>query len=208
MNISGIRPSEGFYSYNSIRVNELRNSQIMSSKQAVDDTASQQSIADDTADYEDARARQSFTSLDYAKTYDSNASYELKGADSDISTLDVAKAVSDLDKDKVLQQYQHLVTGVSQTDFSGYPDCRDAFIKSLNVTLNLAMDEQFVIHTPLMWIDKAETWALADELGVLELIRTETLTCYNGVQGDGCGHCPACTLRREGLEKYLKSKNQ
>ena len=54
----------------------------------------------------------------------------------------------------------------------------------------------------------AETWALADELGVLELIRTETLTCYNGVQGDGCGHCPACTLRREGLEKYLKSKNQ
>ena len=105
MNISGIRPSEGFYSYNSIRVNELRNSQIMSSKQAVDDTASQQSIADDTADYEAARARQSFTSLDYAKTYDSNASYELKGADSDISTLDVAKAVSDLDKDKVLQQY-------------------------------------------------------------------------------------------------------
>ena len=80
--------------------------------------------------------------------------------------------------------------------------------ESLNVTLNLAMDEQFVIHTPLMWIDKAETWALADELGVLELIRTETLTCYNGVQGDGCGHCPACTLRREGLEKYLKSKNQ
>lgn len=108
MNISGIRPSEGFYSYNSIRVNELRNSQIMSSKQAVDDTASQQSIADDTADYEAARARQSFTSLDYAKTYDSNASYELKGADSDISTLDVAKAVSDLDKDKVLQQYQRL----------------------------------------------------------------------------------------------------
>ena len=73
MNISGIRPSEGFYSYNSIRVNELRNSQIMSSKQAVDDTASQQSIADDTADHEAARARQSFTSLDYAKTYDSNA---------------------------------------------------------------------------------------------------------------------------------------
>ena len=102
----------------------------------------------------------------------------------------------------------HLVTGVSQTDFSGYPDCRDAFIKSLNVTLNLAMDEQFVIHTPLMWIDKAETWALADELGVLDLIRNETLTCYNGIQGDGCGHCPACTLRREGLEKYLKKKNQ
>lgn len=100
----------------------------------------------------------------------------------------------------------HLVTGVSQTDFSGYPDCRDSFIKSLNVTLNLAMDEQFVIHTPLMWLDKAETWALADELGVLDVIRYETLTCYNGIQGDGCGHCPACKLRREGLEKYLQTK--
>ena len=102
----------------------------------------------------------------------------------------------------------HLVTGVSQTDFSGYPDCRDSFIKSLNVTLNLAMDEQFVIHTPLMWIDKAQTWALADELGVLDIVRRDTLTCYNGIQGDGCGHCPACTLRREGLEKYLLSKAQ
>lgn len=98
---------------------------------------------------------------------------------------------------------KHLVTGVSQTDFSGYPDCRDAFIKSLNVTLNLAMDEQFVIHTPLMWIDKAQTWALADELGVMDVIRYKTLTCYNGIPGDGCGHCPACKLRREGLEKYL-----
>lgn len=101
---------------------------------------------------------------------------------------------------------RHLVTGVSQTDFSGYPDCRDSFIKSMNVTLNLAMDEQFVIHTPLMWIDKAETWALADELGVLELVRTQTMTCYNGIPGDGCGHCPACKLRREGLEKYLATK--
>lgn len=100
----------------------------------------------------------------------------------------------------------HIVTGVSQTDFSGYPDCRDAFIKSLNVTLNLAMDEQFVLHTPLMWIDKTETWALADELGVLDLIRNETLTCYNGIQGDGCGECPACKLRREGLQNYLSQK--
>ena len=100
----------------------------------------------------------------------------------------------------------HIVTGVSQTDYSGYPDCRDSFIKSLNVTLNLAMDEQFVIHTPLMWIDKAETWALADELRVLDVIRNETMTCYNGISGDGCGHCPACKLRREGLEKYLASK--
>lgn len=102
----------------------------------------------------------------------------------------------------------HMVTGVSQTDFSGYPDCRDSFIKSLNVTLNLAMDEQFVIHTPLMWIDKAQTWALADELGVLDIVRRDTLTCYNGVQGDGCGHCPACKLRREGLEKYLALKEK
>lgn len=99
-----------------------------------------------------------------------------------------------------------LVTGVGQTDFSGYPDCRDNFIKSLNVTLNLAMDEQFRLHTPLMWLDKAQTWALADRLGVLELIRTRTLTCYNGVVGDGCGHCPACKLRREGLELYLQTK--
>lgn len=91
----------------------------------------------------------------------------------------------------------HIVTGVSQTDFSGYPDCRDAFIKSLNVTLNLAMDEQFILHTPLMWIDKAETWAMADELGVFNIIRNETMTCYNGIAGDGCGHCPACLLRKK-----------
>ena len=101
---------------------------------------------------------------------------------------------------------RHLVTGVSQTDFSGYPDCRDSFIRSLNVTLNLGMEEQFVIHTPLMWIDKCETWALADKLGVLDLVRYHTLTCYNGIEGEGCGHCPACKLRREGLEQYLSQK--
>lgn len=101
----------------------------------------------------------------------------------------------------------HIVTGVGETDFSGYPDCRDAFIKSINVSLNLAMDEQFVIHTPLMWIDKAETWAMADRLGVFDIVRNDTLTCYNGIKGDGCGHCPACRLRREGLEKYLATKN-
>lgn len=100
----------------------------------------------------------------------------------------------------------HIVTGVSQTDFSGYPDCRDTFIKSLNVTLNLAMDAQFVIHTPLMWLDKAETWKMADELGIFDIVRNETVTCYNGIPGDGCGHCPSCRLRREGLEKYLKEK--
>ena len=101
---------------------------------------------------------------------------------------------------------RHLVTGVSQTDYSGYPDCRDAFIKSLSVTLNLAMDYQFVLHTPLMWIDKAQTWELSDQLGVLDLVRNETLTCYNGIQGDGCGHCPSCKLRNEGLKKYLAYK--
>lgn len=104
---------------------------------------------------------------------------------------------------------QHIITGVSQSDFSGYPDCRDIFIKSANVTLNLAMDYEFVIHTPLMWIDKAETWALAHELGVLDIIKNETLTCYNGVIGKGCGQCPACHLRNEGLEKFeLIQKNQ
>lgn len=101
---------------------------------------------------------------------------------------------------------RHLVTGVCETDFSGYPDCRDVFIKSLNVTLNLAMDYQFVIHTPLMWLNKAETWKLADELGALEFVRTKTLTCYNGIIADGCGECPACVLRKRGLDQYMNEK--
>lgn len=100
----------------------------------------------------------------------------------------------------------HLVTGVSEADYSGYPDCRDTFVRSLNVTLNLAMDEQFELHTPLMRRDKSEVWRLADELGVFALIQQETLTCYNGVMAAGCGECPACRLRREGLEKYLQEK--
>ncbi|MEN6414672.1 MAG: 7-cyano-7-deazaguanine synthase QueC [Veillonellales bacterium] len=101
---------------------------------------------------------------------------------------------------------RHLVTGVCETDFSGYPDCRDVFIKSLNVTLKLAMNYEFVIHTPLMWINKAETWKLADELGRLDYIREHTLTCYNGITGDGCGECPACKLRARGLAEYLAEK--
>lgn len=101
---------------------------------------------------------------------------------------------------------KHMITGVSETDFSGYPDCRDAFIKSLNVTINLSMDQEFVIHTPLMWLDKEETWKLADELDVLDYVREKTLTCYEGVIGDGCGECPACKLRKNGLEKYLASQ--
>ena len=99
-----------------------------------------------------------------------------------------------------------IITGVSQSDFSGYPDCRDMFIKSLNTTLCLAMDYQFDIITPLMWLDKKETWALADELGAFDIIRNETLTCYNGIIGDGCGHCPSCKLRKKGLDAYLASK--
>ena len=99
-----------------------------------------------------------------------------------------------------------IVTGVGQADYSGYPDCHDSFVKSLNATLNLAMDEQFRLHTPLMWLDKMQIWALADELGVIDTIRKNTLTCYNGIMGDGCGHCPACKLRREGYQKYINSK--
>lgn len=99
---------------------------------------------------------------------------------------------------------KNIVTGVSQADYSGYPDCRDTFIRSANVTLNLAMDEQFIIHTPLMWLSKAETWALADELGVFDTVRNDTLTCYNGIIADGCGHCPACKLRNDGLKEYLE----
>ncbi|MEK9196975.1 7-cyano-7-deazaguanine synthase QueC [Ureibacillus sp. 179-F W5.1 NHS] len=101
---------------------------------------------------------------------------------------------------------KHIVTGVCETDFSGYPDCRDIFIKSLNVTLNLSMDDTFVIETPLMWLNKAQTWELADQLGALEFVREKTLTCYNGIKADGCGECPACKLRKRGLDEYLNSK--
>ncbi len=102
---------------------------------------------------------------------------------------------------------KHIVTGVSETDFSGYPDCRDDFIKSLNVSLNLSMDDRFVIHTPLMWLNKAETWGLSDRLGAFDFVRKETLTCYNGIQADGCGQCPACKLRKNGLEQYLAKRS-
>lgn len=101
---------------------------------------------------------------------------------------------------------KNLVTGVSEADYSGYPDCRDTFIHSANTTLNLAMDEEFIIHTPLMWRDKMQVWALADELGVFDTIRYETLTCYNGIVAEGCGNCPACKLRKEGLMRYLEQR--
>jgi 7-cyano-7-deazaguanine synthase len=67
------------------------------------------------------------------------------------------------------------------------------------------MDEKFVIHTPLMWLDKANVWQLADELGIFELVKNQTVTCYNGVPGSGCGECPSCKLRNKGLQKYLST---
>lgn len=103
------------------------------------------------------------------------------------------------------KQIKHLVTGVSEADYSGYPDCRDTFIRSANATINLSMEYQFVIHTPLMWQNKKEVWQMADELGVFETVKNETLTCYNGILAEGCGHCPACTLRNRGLAEYLTS---
>lgn len=101
---------------------------------------------------------------------------------------------------------KHLVTGVSEADYSGYPDCRDTFIRSANATLNLAMDTQFVIHTPLMWRNKKEVWRLADDLDVFDIVKNETLTCYNGILAEGCGHCPACKLRNKGLQDYLAER--
>jgi 7-cyano-7-deazaguanine synthase len=100
-----------------------------------------------------------------------------------------------------------VITGVCETDFSGYPDCRNDFVKAMEQALNLGMDKQLEIRTPLMWLNKAETWALADKYGKLELVRNQTLTCYNGIKGDGCGDCPACLLRRRGLEDYLDNRD-
>ncbi|MGF1729478.1 7-cyano-7-deazaguanine synthase QueC [Photobacterium kasasachensis] len=99
-----------------------------------------------------------------------------------------------------------VITGVCETDFSGYPDCRDEFVKSINQSLVLGMDRLLNIETPLMWLNKAETWALADQYSKLDYVRQQTLTCYNGIIGDGCGDCPSCDLRRAGLEDYLNNK--
>ncbi len=99
-----------------------------------------------------------------------------------------------------------VITGVCETDFSGYPDCRNDFIKAMQSALIQGMDRELEIKTPLMWLNKAETWALADKYQALETVRQETLTCYNGIIGDGCQDCPACTLRSNGLEEYLNDK--
>lgn len=101
---------------------------------------------------------------------------------------------------------QDLITGVCETDFSGYPDCRDVFIKSCNVSLNLAMDWNFRVITPLMYLTKAETWRIADELGKLDYIYEKTLTCYNSVPGAGCGECPSCKLRQRGYDEYMRGR--
>ncbi|EGQ8649277.1 7-cyano-7-deazaguanine synthase QueC [Vibrio cholerae] len=100
-----------------------------------------------------------------------------------------------------------VITGVCETDFSGYPDCRDEFVQAMNQALAKGMDLPLMIRTPLMWLNKAETWALADQLGALDLVRYQTLTCYNGLIGDGCGECPACGLRQAGLKAYLDNRD-
>ncbi len=98
-----------------------------------------------------------------------------------------------------------VITGVCETDFSGYPDCRDEFVKALNHAVKLGMERDVKFETPLMWLNKAETWALADKIGRLDYVRQKTLTCYNGVIGDGCGECPACKLRAKGLHDYQQA---
>ncbi|CAK9884122.1 MAG: 7-cyano-7-deazaguanine synthase [Candidatus Erwinia impunctatus] len=101
-----------------------------------------------------------------------------------------------------------VITGVCETDFSGYPDCRDQFVRALNQAINLGMARDIVFSTPLMWLNKAETWALADYWQHLSLVREQTLTCYNGIQGEGCGECAACHLRAEGLQRYLAARDE
>jgi 7-cyano-7-deazaguanine synthase len=109
---------------------------------------------------------------------------------------------------------KRIVGGMCETDFSGYPDCRDDTLKAMQVALNLGMESRFVIDTPLMWLDKAATWRLAEELGgqkLIDLIVEDTHTCYLGVRGErhawgyGCGQCPACHLRAEGWRTYREA---
>jgi 7-cyano-7-deazaguanine synthase len=113
------------------------------------------------------------------------------------------------------QNIKHLITGVCETDYSGYPDCRDDTIKAMQLALNGAMARQFVLHTPLMWVDKAHTWKMAQQIGgdaLVDVIRTETHTCYLGDRtamhpwGYGCGTCPACDLRAKGYEQWQKEQ--
>ena len=106
---------------------------------------------------------------------------------------------------------RHIVGGMCETDYSGYPDCRDDTMNALQVALNLGMERRFVMHRPLMWIDKAQIWKLARDLGgddLIDLIVNETHTCYLGdrsrrhIWGYGCGECPACCLRADGYQRW------
>ncbi len=102
-----------------------------------------------------------------------------------------------------------LVTGTCETDSSGYPDCRRVFIDSINTALNLGSDVNMEIETPLMYIDKCETWKLAEDEDCLEVVRTMSHTCYNGTEqmndyGRGCGECPACELRKRGYDNFIQ----
>ena len=94
-------------------------------------------------------------------------------------------------------------TGVSQADYSGYPDCRAVFIRAQEKAIRLALDYPVRIVTPVMNMTKAEEWALAARLGIFDIVRDETVTCYNGIPGKGCGRCPACILRNRGLREFL-----
>jgi 7-cyano-7-deazaguanine synthase len=111
----------------------------------------------------------------------------------------------------VRRKLRHLVGGMCETDYSGYPDCRDDAIKALQVALNVGMDQRLVLHTPLMWLDKAQTWRLTEQMGgpeLVEIVRAGTHSCYQGVRedehdwGHGCGDCPACALRAEGWRRF------
>ena len=97
-----------------------------------------------------------------------------------------------------------IYTGVSEADYSGYPDCREAFIKAQQKAIRLALEWPGKIVTPFMHMSKADEWALAERLGILDVIENETLTCYNGVPGKGCGKCPACRLRNRGYAEFTK----
>jgi len=112
---------------------------------------------------------------------------------------------------------KHLVAGMCETDYSGYPDCRDDTIKAMQLALTLGMDRRFVLHTPLMWIDKAATFELAERIGgkpLADLVIQETHSCYMGDRahkhewGYGCGKCPACQLRASGYEKYMSGRRK
>lgn len=97
-------------------------------------------------------------------------------------------------------------TGVSEADFSGYPDCRAVFIRAEERAIRLALEWPVRIVTPFMHMTKADEWRLAERLGILEVIRDHTLTCYNGIPGSGCGKCPACRLRNRGYREFTKGR--